>query len=108
MTDLEQRLQALRPAAPSAALDRRLDQAFAAARRRAGDPRRAAYWWWLALSSAAAAAVALLFVAPRRPAPPPVEIVYHVEAQGRLRDMLLTPGPGRAAPAPLPLQFGSP
>jgi len=94
MNDLEKQLSALPLAAPSAELDRRLDDAFAAAARPA--PLAAPWWSLAALGLAgAAAALALLLHSPPPPAP---QLVYRFEAQGALRALLLEPPTSRAAP----------
>ncbi len=92
MNDLEQRLQSMRLAAPSADLDRRLDDAFRAAGRAGQRSRKPVFWWSFAAATAAVAtAAAVLLMWPRRPEPVPRQVVYRVEAQGRLRQLLLDP-----------------
>lgn len=95
MDDLEQRLQSARLAAPSAELDRRLDQAFRAARRPRRRSRPGWFWWSLAGVTAAGAMAALLFASIGRPPPAPRQVVYRIEARGALRQMLLDPAASR-------------
>lgn len=92
MDELEQRLKPARLAAPPAELDRRIDAAFAAARRRRRAARQGAFWWWTAALATAGGMTALLAVSTRRTFPTVPEVaVYQIEAQGRLREMLLNP-----------------
>ena len=89
MDDLEQRLESLRLASPSASLDRRIEETFAAARRNATVERAPGLLWWLTRVVAGAGVAVLILVAILRPVPPAAPVVYRVEAEGRLRDMLL-------------------
>ena len=99
MDELEAQLKRARRAAPSAELDRRLEAAFAAARRRRSASHRGAFWWSTAIVATLGAAAALVLVASHRPVPAPTVAVYHIEAEGRLRDMLLNPtAPREIAP----------
>jgi len=94
MNDLEKQLSALPLAAPSAELDRRLDDAFAAAARPA---TISAPWWSLAALGLAGAAAVLALVL-HSPPPPAPQLVYRFEAQGALRALLLEPPASRASP----------
>lgn len=98
MNDLEHELGAMPLAGPSADLDRRLNDAFAAAARTRNSARWATLWWGLAAATVAGAAVALLLLAPRSPPPPASPSVYRIEAEGRLRQLLLAPPASRALP----------
>ncbi len=96
MNDLEQELSALPLAAPSADLDRRLRDAFAVAARTPKPARTATLWWWLATATVAGAATAMLLLSLRPPPPSAPQIVYRIEAQGRMRQLLLAPPASRA------------
>ncbi|HWA86581.1 MAG TPA: hypothetical protein VG710_10190 [Opitutus sp.] len=96
MNELEQRLKNARLAPPSAALERRIEDAFANARRRRRAARQGALWWWTAALATAGGMAALLVVSARRSFPAPVAAVYQIEAEGRLREMLLNPPPPEA------------
>lgn len=96
MDDLEQKLRSARLAAPSANLDRRLDDAFRAARRPRARSHRAWFWWSLGGVTTAAAMTTLLFMSIHRPRPAPRQVVYRIEARGALRQMLLGPAASRA------------
>jgi len=103
MNEIEQRLKAARLPEPSVDLDRRLEDAFETARERARGSRHAS-WWWGVGAVAAAGLVVVAGLMSRRvpPSPPPGRaIVYQVEAQGRLRDLLVTPAGTRGGPPPL-------
>jgi hypothetical protein len=89
MDELEHKLKQARLAAPSAELDRRIGAAFATARRRRETSRRPEFWWWVAALATAGGMAALLVVSAHRPLPASAVAVYHVEAEGRLREMLL-------------------
>ena len=98
MDELEQRLRSMRLAAPSADLDRHMDDVFLTARRIRNGSRKAVFCWWLAAVTAAGGTAALFLMAPRRSPPAPHAIVYQVEAQGRMRQMLLNPAASRDEP----------
>jgi hypothetical protein len=101
MDDIERKLSETRLAMPSASLDRRIDQALSAATRAAQTTPKFAWWWWAGAATVAATAVVLLVA--NHPAAPPVassQIVYHVEAEGRLREMLLNSDAHRDQPPP--------
>lgn len=89
MDELEQKLKHTRLAVPSAELDRRIDDAVAAAWRRRKASRKAAFWWWTAALATAGSITALLVVSTRRSFPAPEVALYRIEAQGRMREMLL-------------------
>lgn len=91
MNELEQRLKSMRLAAPSAELDRRMDDAFLAAGRTRKKPRKTVFWWWLAALTAIGSVTALLLVSPDRSPLAPKSVVYRIEAQGCMRQMLLDP-----------------
>ena len=99
MDELEQKLKQTPLAAPSAGLDRRLVEAFAAARRRREASPWAAFWWGTAALATAGSITALLLVSAHRSFPAPEVAVYRIEASGRMREMLLNPTmPREAAP----------
>jgi len=108
MNELEQRLKTARLLEPSGNLDRRIDEAFDAARKGARGPRLAPWLWGAGAAAAAAAAGLVLFAGHwSRRVPPPAgrAIVYQVEAQGRLRDLLVTPAGTRGGPPPFAIRF---
>lgn len=91
MDDLEQRLRAARLTEPSPGLDRRIEAAFREVRR---DPRPTDHphpRWWLGALAAGLSLAAGLLVSIRPTPPPPRPVVYQIEAEGRLRDLLLNP-----------------
>lgn len=98
--DLEQRLQGIRPAPPSAELDRRMDAIFATA---VTSEKTTVFPWWVALPAAGVVAAGILFW--RQPEPlarpqPLAPIVYRIEPEGLMREWLLTPPAGsQTAPA---------
>jgi hypothetical protein len=89
MDELEHRLQSQRLAAPSADLDRRIGEAFAIAHAVAEERRRPPLWWWLVPTAVAVSSAAMLLVALPRVRPPVATTVHRIEAEGRLREMLL-------------------
>ena len=89
MNELEQKLKSADLAAPSAELDRRIDAAFSVARRTGNGSRKPAFWWWLTAATAAGVFTALFIVSPRSSSPVPGRMVYRIEAQGCMREMLL-------------------
>lgn len=89
MDELEQKLKHTRLAVPSVELDRRIDDAVAVARRRRNASRKAAFWWWTAALASAGTMTALLVISMRRSFPAPEVALYRIEAQGRMREMLL-------------------
>jgi hypothetical protein len=99
MDDYEQKLKHTRLVAPSAALDRRIEDTFAAARRRREEARKSEFWWWLAALATVGGMTALVVISPRRSFPATEVAVYRIEAQGRLREILLNPAISRE-PAP--------
>lgn len=91
MNEPEPILANQRLAAPSPALDRRMDDAFSAAARTLTSPRRMSLGWWLGALAATGAAVALLLVSLRPLHSRPEQIVYRIEAKGPMRQLLLEP-----------------
>jgi hypothetical protein len=89
MSDFEEKLKAARLAAPSPALDRRIDEAFAAeSPNRALTARRG---WWLAILIPLGAATAV-FVFSNRPQRQPLQPVIHrFVAEGPMRQFLTEP-----------------
>jgi hypothetical protein len=95
--DLEQRLHALRLARPSAELDRRMDELFAATE--APLPRKVGWWFVLTAPLAGVAAALTVFtIQAQRPASVPTPIIWQIEPKGLMREMLVP-----AARAPLPV-----
>ena len=107
MDELEQRLKAMRLAAPPAEMDRHVDGIFSSARTRK-QPRQAAFYWWLAATASVGGVAVLLLVAPRPSPPVPDAMVYHVEAQGRMREMLLNPSKNRDELPPFIVRITTP
>ena len=94
MNELERSLQSAPLAAPSASLDRRMGDLFAAAHTPSRS-RTAFPWAWLAGTAAFAAMLVLLLALPQGSLPPaPKTVAYQVEAQGRMRQLLLEPPAG--------------
>jgi hypothetical protein len=110
MDDFEQKLAARRLAQPSAELDRRVDDAFRAARGAAHPARKFAGWWWLAAATAFGGAAALVLVSTRQPTRVVVSVpvVYRVEAQGQVREMLLNPETEPEQPPPFTVSADTP
>ncbi len=102
MNDPEKHLRDLRLAPPSADLDRRMDDAFAAAAD--ANPIWRRRWWWLTalpLGTAATFLFLLLRPVPEPPPSPARAVVYEIEPQGLMRDLLLTPPTRLRAPPKL-------
>jgi ferric-dicitrate binding protein FerR (iron transport regulator) len=91
MSEFERALKAVRLAAPSAALDQRMNETFAAAARTPQRLRKPMLSWWLAGVGAFGAAAACLLVLQWSHPPSPVPIEYRFEARGRMRQLLLDP-----------------
>ncbi len=99
--DLEENLRAMRLAAPSVDLDRRMAALFASA------PRAGRGWWLAALATAGVAAAALVLLSPPPPVPAPARPVgYQVEAPSPLREWLLTPPPESQPPPTMIVTVG--
>lgn len=106
MKEFEQKLCSLRLAEPSSKLDRRIEESFSAAERKAQARVRKAAWWWLLGPAIAAGGVITVLALSPRPAPVRAGIVvYRVEAQGRLREMLLQPAASSRAPSAFSVQI---
>lgn len=99
MNELEENLQAMRLSAPSADLDRRIDDAFTAVARNRHLSRKKMIWLWLPALGACGVAAALFLVWTQSSRPSSKQITYRIEAQGRMRLLLLNP-PSSANPAP--------
>ena len=91
MDELEHRLKEACLPEPSAELERRMSDVFAAARERQDRSRNTLRWWWMAALTGATVAAALVAVSPRRSLPKAEVMVHEVEAHGRMREMLLNP-----------------
>ncbi len=99
MDELEQKLAEMRLAAPSEELDRRIDETFRAARNVGRGTRQIGFWWWLAGTTTAGGVAALLvFTSLPSSRMKPVPVVYRIEAQGRLREMLLNASTNQVEP----------
>jgi hypothetical protein len=102
MKDVEQYLKAVRVAAPSEGLDRRMDDMFA---HHAGARwRKTAAWSMLAALTMAGATATLVVVLSRPPLLPVQPLVYRIEAQGLMRELLLTPSARNELPPRLVLR----
>jgi hypothetical protein len=99
MSDLEQLLKAARMSAPSSALDRRIEEMFAAAEERLKPSRTARCGWWLAILAPLGAATALLLVSSRSQSEPLQPVTYQFIAQGPMLQFLIEP-PISATPLP--------
>lgn len=106
MNELEQKLGALPLAVPSADLDRRMVETFMAVRRIRKRSSKAAFWWWVAAFSVAGGVAASLVVSliPSHPEPDP--IIYRLEPQGRMLDLLV--GSPRDGHQPFVLRANAP
>lgn len=100
MDELEQRLQSMRRARPSAHLDCRMQEAFDVAHSIAARKRSSRFWWWLMPAAAACSMAAITLVLFPRRQPEPAPVVHRIEAEGRLRDMLLNSVAERDATPP--------
>ena len=93
MNDSEEHLRTARLAAPSDDLDRRMRETFASAARVQPAPLRVPAWRWIGLVAATGIAATLVLVATRSgrlPAgPPSVQVLYSIEPQGPMRQLLL-------------------
>jgi hypothetical protein len=87
MNDFEESLRGMRLARPSPELDQRIDRMLQSAAVRARPEARR--WWWLAVPAAGAVAAALV-LALKPPARPVSRepLIYHVEAEGMMREWL--------------------
>jgi hypothetical protein len=106
MSDFEESLRGLCLAAPSPELDRRIDRMLQSAAIPARPkPRR---WWWLAMPAAAAVAAALVLAF--KPSTRPLlrePMVYHVEAEGMMREWLAPASTESRPPAVVVVGIGS-
>jgi hypothetical protein len=90
MDPLEQKLAAMKLAAPSERLDQRIDETFRAARSAGQGTRKVGFFWWVgAMATAGVVAAALLLAPPRFRSSGLQPVVYRIEAPVGLRDMLL-------------------
>lgn len=108
MSDPEKQLRTIRPAGPSAKLDRRMDELLDET---VAGPvpvqRRNRFPWWFAVLPAASAVAALLFMLHRPPVPPLEEPspsnIHFIEPQGLMRELLM-PSPAQPPdPSHLPV-----
>jgi hypothetical protein len=88
---MEEKLKAMSLVAPSGALDRRVNKAFATAAVTRARDRTTILSWVFAVVIASGAAAALLFVSNGSPRPLPKQLTYRIEPQGRLRQLLFEP-----------------
>jgi len=102
MNDPEQLLRAARLAPPSAALDRRLREAFANVAPAQPARRPTKPWRWIGALAATgiAATLALVAMRPTRlPAPvSAAQTLCNIEPQGSMRQLLLEPRAGQRTP----------
>lgn len=89
MDELEQRLQSQRLAQPSADLDLRMREAFDAAHTAFAQKQSSRFWLWLTPAAATCSLAALTLVLLPRGQPDALPLVHRIEAEGRLREMLL-------------------
>jgi hypothetical protein len=104
MDELEQKLKSARLAPPSEELERRMDEVFSIAHRSPVESRQRLYWWYLSAVIAGTGMAAVLIVTPRRLFPVPEETLYHIEAQGQMREMLLNSTAHQYTPTPFIIQ----
>jgi hypothetical protein len=100
MNDLEQYLKCLPLAAPSADMDRRLGDEFAADRNRK-QSRATTIWWSLAAITTIGFAAALLVMRSAQPPSPAPPLIYRFEARGQLRQLLLEPPASKETKSPI-------
>lgn len=98
---LEEKLTAMRRREPSAELDQRANEAFRAAHVRAQSKRNST-WWWLVAATATGGVMVLALLATRQSPRTIVSapVVYRVETQGRVREMLLNDATDHEEPPP--------
>lgn len=89
MDEYEQKLKRTRLVAPSETLDRRIEDAFAAARRRRKGTQNSNIWWWLVALATIGSVTAVVIISPRRSLPTAEVTVYRVEVPVHLREILL-------------------
>ena len=105
MNPLEQKLAQMKLAAPSERLDARLDETFRAARRSGRRNHRVAFLWWVGATTAAGVvAVVLLLSSDRTVSMTSMPVVYHIEAQDGLREMLLDSATNQIEPTSFELR----
>ncbi|MFI5336139.1 MAG: hypothetical protein ACHQ5A_05120 [Opitutales bacterium] len=91
MNEFEQNLRKLPLTAPSANLDRRMQDTLATVAPTRPALRRVRLGWWFAALTATGAGAVWLLVSPPPPAPTPAPVEYRFEASGRLCRLLLDP-----------------
>jgi hypothetical protein len=91
MSDLEGNLKAARLAAPSPDLDRRINEAFAAAAEGRKPRMRARRGWWIAILAPLGAAAAMFLLSTRPQREPLHPIIHQMMAQGAMRQFLTEP-----------------
>jgi hypothetical protein len=89
--DIEKLLGNACLAPPSAGLDRRMNELWAAGA--TGQPAaRRSRWWWLALPAAGTIAASLFLLSRQTIASAPIQpVLYQIEAKGQMREWLLNP-----------------
>jgi hypothetical protein len=98
----EEQLRTVRLAAPSDALDRRMQEMFERAARPQPTPRRAITWRWVGVLAATGIAAVLTLVAilprtmPANQNPP--QVLCSIEPQGPMRQFLLDSPAGNRPP----------
>lgn len=100
MNELESRLRSMRLAQPSADLNARIEEAIASARPPEPAKWMPRIWWWLTPATATACLAFLVLLSLHNPGPIATPVVYHIEAEGPLRDMLLNADGGHEWPPP--------
>lgn len=104
MDPLEQKLTAMKLAAPSERLDQRIDETFRAVRSAGRGTRRVGFFWWVGAMATAGVVAALLLAPPRFPSSRLQPVVYRIEAPVGLRDMLLDSPANPVEPTPFQLR----
>ena len=98
----EEQLRTVRLAAPSDALDRRMQEMFERAARPQPTPRRAITWRWVGVLAATGIAAALTVVATHEGAVPArqaaTQVLCSIEPQGPMRQLLLDSPAGNRPP----------
>jgi hypothetical protein len=109
MDPIEQKLAEMKLAVPSDRLDQRIAETFRVAQRAGRRTHPARLWWWIGATTTAGVAATILVLASRRPAQINlVPVVYHIEAQAGLREMLLNSAANQIEPTHFELRVMRP